>query len=70
MNATHTLTPMTAKEFNARLAELSLRYGSNVALKMARRERKARHPLHKAAVTRRVEMADMAIETTGKFHTL
>lgn len=70
MDATRTNSPMTAREFNARLAELSEKYGPNVALKMARRERKLRHPLHKAATQRQVEMADMAIEITGEFHTL
>lgn len=62
--------PMSRGEFNVRVSDLTLRYGENVALKMARRERKLRHPLHKRATARRVEIADTAIEVTGEFHTL
>ena len=64
------LGPMSHKEFNQRVFDLTLRYGQNVALKMARRERKLRHPLHKRATAQRVEMADTAIDMTGKFHGL
>lgn len=62
--------PMSRDEFNALVATLSQKYGPNVALKMARRKRLARHPLHKTATARRVEMADTAIEMTGTFHSL
>lgn len=64
------LGPMTTEEFNARLATLSAKYGPNVALKMARRERKARSPQHKAAMIRRAGLADVAITMTGQFHSL
>lgn len=77
MDATHTNTqtatpqgPISIGEFNVRVSDLTLRYGENVALKMARRERKLRHPLHKRATARRVEMADAAIKMTGTFHPL
>lgn len=62
--------PMGREEFATRLAELSAKYGPNVALRMVRRERKLRHPLHKSAVISRRELADVAIESTGEFHNL
>lgn len=61
---------MGREEFAARVVTLSAKYGSNVALKMARRERKARHPLHLKAMARRRKLADMAIESTNEFHSL
>ena len=62
--------PMGQVEFNARVATLSAKYGPNVALKMARRERKARNPLHKAAQASRRNLADVATQATGEFHAM
>lgn len=62
--------PMSRQEFAARLAALSQKYGPNVALKMARRERKARNPLHKAAMSSRRNLADVATASTGEFHAM
>lgn len=62
--------PMSKQEFEMRLAALQAKYGPNVALKMARRERRARSPQHKSAMARRRGLADVAIATTGEFHSL
>lgn len=68
--AARPLGPMGHEEFTARVAALTVRYGANVALKMARRERTARHPLHKRATSRRTEAATIANNSSTTFHNL
>jgi hypothetical protein len=59
MNKAFTLT--------ARIAELTAKgYTARAAERVAKRERKATHPLHIRAIERRIAIADTALAATGK----
>ena len=57
---------MSKTEFQARIAELTAKgHSPRTAERIAKRERKARSPQHKAAQARRLAMADARFERTG-----
>lgn len=49
---------------------ISKGYRPQLAHKCALKRCKHLHPAHKVATVRRVEMADLAAEATGEFHSL
>lgn len=54
--------------FQARIAELTAKgISPRIAERMARKERKLASPQHKAAVARRLALADTRFEATGVF---
>lgn len=58
---------MTKAEFQTRIAELIAKgWTPKAAEKRARKERRLQSPQHKAAVARRVGLADARFEVTGQ----
>lgn len=57
---------MTRAQFDARILELIAKgYTSKAADRTARKERRRAHPQHRAAIARRLALADARFERTG-----
>ena len=60
---------VTKAEFEARIKELQAKgISPRIAERIAKKERRLQSPQHKKAVARRVEMATIRFEATGKFN--